>query len=344
NNFIPLDGQQRLTTLFLLHWYLAIKEDRIDELKQVLTKDNFSRFTYKTRQSAADFCNALFRNSFSLDKLLNADEGKKNALSKTLRDSSWYFLSWDYDPTIQSMLCMLDAIHYKFREADGFFDLLVETENPIITFQFLPLKDYGLTDDLYIKMNSRGKPLTKFENFKAKIEQHLENFNGKLPYNPNVRDYFAHKIDTQWADLFWTYRDKKENVFDKQMMHFISAIAINHYSLRHNEPKTYIDNQGNLPLDFYLRQNEQFITTLIDTFDQLSADHKYKVYLPGFHYYNEVETFANIINNKFNDAGYAERIKFFAYYAYLSKWKVSDGLAAWMRVMVNLIENTTPYN
>jgi uncharacterized protein with ParB-like and HNH nuclease domain len=23
--FIPLDGQQRLTTLFLLHWYLAIK-------------------------------------------------------------------------------------------------------------------------------------------------------------------------------------------------------------------------------------------------------------------------------------------------------------------------------
>jgi hypothetical protein len=344
NNFIPLDGQQRLTTLFLLHWYLAIKENRIDELKQVLTKDTFSRFTYKTRQSATDFCNALFRYSISFDKLLSADEGKENALSKTLRDSSWYFLSWDYDPTIQSMLCMMDAIHYRFKEGDGFYNLLVEFENPVITFQFLPLKDYGLTDDLYIKMNSRGKPLTKFENFKAKIEQHLGNYIGKLPYVPNVRDYFSEKIDTKWAYLFWTFRDRKENVFDIQMMNFISAIAINHYSLQHNGPKIYIDTQSNLPLEFYLHQNEQFITTLIDSFDLLSADRKYKQYLPGYYYYNEIEMFNSIINNKFNDAGYAERIKFFAYYSYLSRWKVVDGLAEWMRVMVNLTENTTPYN
>ena len=26
----PLDGQQRLTTLFLLHWYLALRTDRLD--------------------------------------------------------------------------------------------------------------------------------------------------------------------------------------------------------------------------------------------------------------------------------------------------------------------------
>ncbi|QNA44294.1 DUF262 domain-containing protein [Lacibacter sediminis] len=344
NNFIPLDGQQRLTTLFLLHWYLAVKENRFDELKQALTKDTFSRFTYKTRQSATDFCNALFRNPFSLAKLLSPDDEKENALSKTIRDSYWYFLSWDYDPTIQSMLCMLDAIDKKFKNAEGFYGLLINTENPVITFQFLPLKDYGLTDDLYIKMNSRGKPLTKFENFKAKIEQHLENFNSKVAYSPSIKDYFAQKIDTEWADLFWTYRDKKENVFDKQMMHFISAIAINHYSLTQNEPKKYIDNQNNLPLDFYLRQNEQFITTLIDTLDLISNGHKYRQYLPVFHYYDEIDTFDKIINNKFSDTGYAERIKFFAYYAYLCKWKVADGLQDWMRVMVNLIENTTPYN
>ena len=28
----------------------------------------------------------------------------------------------------------------------------------------------GLNDDLYIKMNSRGKPLTEFENFKARFQ------------------------------------------------------------------------------------------------------------------------------------------------------------------------------
>lgn len=32
----PLDGQQRLTTFYLLHWYLAQKEKRIDEARAVL--------------------------------------------------------------------------------------------------------------------------------------------------------------------------------------------------------------------------------------------------------------------------------------------------------------------
>lgn len=30
--FIPIDGQQRLTTLWLLHWFLAVKEGRLGKL------------------------------------------------------------------------------------------------------------------------------------------------------------------------------------------------------------------------------------------------------------------------------------------------------------------------
>ena len=75
------------------------------------------------------------------------------------------------------MLTMLDAIHKKFSNKKEFFERLLNNENPIITFLFLNLKDFKLTDDLYIKMNSRGKPLTPFENFKAKFEQFLETVN-----------------------------------------------------------------------------------------------------------------------------------------------------------------------
>ncbi len=32
----------------------------------------------------------------------------------------------------------------------------------------------GSAEDLYIKMNSRGKPLTEFENFKARFEKTLD--------------------------------------------------------------------------------------------------------------------------------------------------------------------------
>ena len=39
----------------------------------------------------------------------------------------------------------------------------------IITFDYIDIKsdEFKLTDELYKKMNSRGKPLTSFENFKA---------------------------------------------------------------------------------------------------------------------------------------------------------------------------------
>ena len=50
----PLDGQQRLTTLFLLHWYAAKREN--------IAKDEYgflSNFSYETRYSARDFCDLL---------------------------------------------------------------------------------------------------------------------------------------------------------------------------------------------------------------------------------------------------------------------------------------------
>src|SRR5690606_17296352 len=88
----PLDGQQRLTTLFLLHWFVAIKENKLDdELKNLLTK-----FTYETRTSSREFCIDLINKG-----IIYIDE--KN-ISELIIDSSWFFLSWKRDPTIKAML------------------------------------------------------------------------------------------------------------------------------------------------------------------------------------------------------------------------------------------------
>ena len=51
----PLDGQQRLTTLWLLHWYIALRAGQLNE-------DNcsiFRKFTYETRISSREFCENL---------------------------------------------------------------------------------------------------------------------------------------------------------------------------------------------------------------------------------------------------------------------------------------------
>ena len=58
NVFTPLDGQQRLTTLFLLHWYF-IPESKKSLLFKVDGNSCYSLFSYETRISSKDFCNAL---------------------------------------------------------------------------------------------------------------------------------------------------------------------------------------------------------------------------------------------------------------------------------------------
>jgi hypothetical protein len=253
-NFIPLDGQQRLTTLFLLHWYLyqiSGNEEIKEKFITSLLRNGKSMFTYETRSSSSDFCDALMGANLNFNKLLAPDKDENNSLSKTIKNCPWYYLTWEYDPTIQAMLTMLDAIHEKFPNKKEFFARLLDTDKPIITFLFLNLKEYNLTDDLYIKMNSRGKPLTPFENFKAKFEQYLASINTKITFklifkdngnevekNASLKEYFSHNIDTKWTNLFWQYRklqnrsnSQTDNTFDDELMNFIRVIFTNQYAV-----------------------------------------------------------------------------------------------------------------
>lgn len=181
NIFIPLDGQQRLTTLFLLHWYVAVKENHLEEAKDYLAK-----FTYETRHSSRVFCNKLINftpNSF------------KKPIRETIINQPWFFTAWKNDPTISSMLIMLNAIQQKVYSLDltNVWASLT-SEKPIIVFHLLPMEKLGLPDDLYIKMNSRGKELTDFEYFKSQ-------FSDILTKEQSVE--FNNKIDQSWSDLFW---------------------------------------------------------------------------------------------------------------------------------------------
>ena len=190
----PLDGQQRLTTLFLLHWYAAKKANVSKEESPFL-----HCFGYETRYSARDFCCRLadFTPSFT------------TVLSKEIIDQAWFPLDWQKDPTISSMLVMLDAIDDKFKSVE---DLWEKLKNRAITFYFLPIKDMGLTDELYIKMNSRGKPLTRFEQFKAEFERSIRSI------DDGTAQRIIHKIDRNWTDLLWRYRDAGNGIPDDMVI------------------------------------------------------------------------------------------------------------------------------
>ncbi len=199
----PLDGQQRLTTLFLLHRYAAWKENISPEETSCLEK-----FSYDTRPDSRDFCKFLTTAEvFDRENLFAEFE----TLSAALENLEGFPLGWKKDPTVSSMLVMLDAIHEKFRGVENLWGKLA---GGAISFYFLSIKDMGLTDELYITMNSRGKPLTDFEHFKAEFKRKLDALDRKLS------DRILLKIDTAWTDLLWTYRDENNLIDDGFLAYF----------------------------------------------------------------------------------------------------------------------------
>lgn len=221
--FIPLDGQQRLTTLFLLHWYIAAKADKKDSTD----KTNLKKFRYETRTSSTDFTQALVDNidKLTLPSLLSAEKDKKSkknltALSEAIKNSAWFFTSWENDPTIAAMLVMLDAIHERN---------ITKNKLEKITFDFINMGDFKLSDDLYLKMNARGVQLTPFENFKAFFEKHLEKIDDDMKNDEenSLKKRFSDSIDNTWLDIFWELKyadpdaiDKSYRTIDKPFMRF----------------------------------------------------------------------------------------------------------------------------
>lgn len=333
--FIPLDGQQRLTTLFLLHWYLATKENKKDDVKEML-----KRFSYETRTSSREFCNELISNGI---KILSDASDVDNNISDKIKDASWFFISWENDPTIQSMLVMLDAIHNKFKNSNGFFEKLLSEENPPITFQFLNMDNFGMEDSLYIKMNARGKALTDFENFKAKFEQLLQNKCGM-----DYAKEFANNIDGDWTDLFWNYREAN-NLFDNEFMNFFRAIAINNYVLKQNQSDSNLKLMIDKNLSFSKYEeidcfDKETIEDIGNTLDILkNGSEKIKTYLSNNKLLDEERLFNKVIKD---DLDYKDRVQFYAWTQYLTyhrnDFNIEDFIN-WIRIIINLSENT-PYN
>ncbi len=112
-----------------------------------------------------------------------------------------------------------------------------------LTFYILPLGGFNLSDELYIKMNARGKQLTDFENFKADLINWIRNeknsysieFQKKVTFKKREMPYhlsFATKLDNSWTHLFWEYikqyKADSKNI-DIFYLHFWNRFLLNNH-------------------------------------------------------------------------------------------------------------------
>ena len=280
STFIPLDGQQRLTTLYIIYWFLAFKDD------VSFYENGLHLFSYKTRQSAKEFLKSLNKDE-NIEKIRIETEENTQKIVCTIKNQPWYNLNWDYDPTVKGILQTLEEVSKLF--SDISFETLKE-KRPV-NFHFLQINEYGLGDNLYIKMNARGKPLADFENFKASFENVISSHKSSK--------FFIEKIDGVWLDAFWKFTiesfnktvDVEQDVSkftkrcDELMLSFIRKITEYLY-YKDNIGRNYQFNDVAIDIIYSKEENLQILIQIFDL-------------VIGLGYNEWVDYFGDIFSEKF---------------------------------------------
>lgn len=220
---VLIDGQQRITTLYLLRLFISANIDDEDN-------SFYGHLSYETRDTSKEFCE--FLNEFkNLDALKSGGE----SISKRLYDKMNFFVRWRNDPTVKSMLNVLDKINEKSTVHKENFNIWKENLKNI-KFSFISLEGFKREEELYSTMNGRGKQLTPFEQLKPELINQVDD---------KDKEEFAGEINDGWLPFFWNYAIEKnsgniseaQNKHDGYMYNCFSFIVAMLYVQRHKQTK-----------------------------------------------------------------------------------------------------------
>ena len=358
NHLQPLDGQQRLTTLWLLHWYIALRAGKLGEASEILKK-----FSYETRISSREFCENLCR-------VDNFEKFVEGSVVDFITQQTWFYSFWKQDPTIQAMLRMLagedevliDNIEKLFEKGnkedfDCYWRLLTE-ETPI-AFYYQPLENFGLSDDLYIKMNARGKQLTPFENFKADLIGYIERQAKEKEEWKRLLDIYRGipiLLDTEWLDIFWKNKSATHQV-DEIYYAFLNRFFWNYYvgysketgsKIEQTDTYKYLNRDNYITYDSFENYKNSESIIPLELFEDL------QIILNNFGKYAQDKSLKGLIPNakweeifsfipEYKEGGITgitqiQKMVFFAICKYFKEGEADDtSLECWMRVVWNLV-------
>lgn len=379
NKFIPFDGQQRLTTLFLFHKYVFEKcqsDSGCNHKDNCIVGDILGGFSYATRQSSREFCEKLVQ-----EKTI-PESNKGNSLTENIKNQAWFYPDWEKDPTVMGMLTMLDEIHCQMKNENEnnfkiFAEKLTSGCNCPITFHFVDMGEHKMSDETYVKMNARGKTLTPFENFKASLEQYLEDKqhleyekeDNKLQILQSLKKRLKEKMDGDWLDLFWNKNGKA--LPDTLMMSFFNRhfmnVWWNWYAKKsekkdeydafntriQNEMRSYPTKDDFVSFEIYSYIMDKCgvdvcLFPIFNIWDALVEDKDKSIEKDCQAVWNRDEEKAkwDLYQGKSdsNTETYSSQVAFYAlmkYFANTANTANTSNLAQWMRVVWNIIENST---
>lgn len=187
NHIQICDGQQRLTTLFLLLGYINIKtegafSDYIISQKE-MNDDYEPHLQYAIRESTLYFLSDLSKNIF-IERKTNIGD---------IKQASWYFNEYEQDASIQSMIAALVTIDKYFENLELDYEALGIFILDNLRVLYYDMENRSRGEETYVIINTTGEPLSASENIKPILL-------GKLSLD-KITEY-----SNQWEereDWFW---------------------------------------------------------------------------------------------------------------------------------------------
>lgn len=209
-NHIQLcDGQQRITTLYLLlgMLYKHIDDSEGKNIQDFLmsdferTDDKEPHLQYAIRESTLYFLSDLVYEFFFIDDLKVED----------IRQTKWYFADYDFDPTIQSMLNALAIIEEIIKHRTNhseFANFLLHN----VKFFYFDMVNRQHGEEMFVVINTTGEPLTPTENLKPI----LVGAGGEENHQKEAGDIWE-----SWEKWFWLNKLDGEHEADAGLNQFL---------------------------------------------------------------------------------------------------------------------------
>ena len=266
--FFLIDGQQRITTLFLLLLALYSKQkDKWDYFRQHYFSQNLPKLDYRVREITHDFMVSLIDHEL---KVPEKDFKKENV---------YYGNIYDNDITTKTINDNYNRIKsYINKKGDTLntIDLIDYLEN-YVEFNFFDTNISSQGEKLYLYMNSRGESLSYQETIKALLISKCDE---------TEKNEFGLIWET-WQDFFWQHRGTNSNA-DEGLQNFLKWAVIIHMCsednvlLKEAEVRNNRKQSDNEIKEDYIRveqdkeknqvQFDNYIRTYIKNNSKFSAD------------------------------------------------------------------------
>lgn len=208
--YFLIDGQQRLTTIYLILLVLASeKPDFSGKFIKLYTHSGLPIIDYRVREASHYFLKEVINNYHN------------NGIEIT--NQSWFYNDYKNDKTISSIVSNIQIIKSFLNEKGLINDDFIDYVQNYIEFWYFDTNISEQGEELYIYMNARGEQMQENENLKADLLGKLTIPNDSQKSLSELKNDWGKKWE-EWQQFFWVNRNENPNA-DKGFNEFVNCIA-----------------------------------------------------------------------------------------------------------------------